>query len=43
MIAGGGNINTNTPAISYCDVIDLKEPHPAYQPAPDLPGWGRCT
>ena len=41
LIAGGGNINTNTPAINYCDVIDLKNPNPAYQPGPDLPGPGK--
>ncbi len=41
LIAGGGNINSGIPAISYCDLIDLKEPQPAYQPAPDLPGLGK--
>ena len=47
LIAGGGNINTNTPAIGLTDVIDLKAANPAYQPAPDLPGDGKmylnCT
>jgi Galactose oxidase-like, Early set domain len=41
LIAGGGNINSGIPAISYCDLIDLKEPQPAYRPAPDLPGPGK--
>jgi hypothetical protein len=41
LIAGGGNINSGIPAISYCDLIDLKEQQPAYRPAPDLPGPGK--
>ena len=41
LITGGGNINSNTPAINLTDVIDLKSANPAYQPAADLPGAGK--
>ncbi len=41
MITGGGNIVTNTPAISLTDLIDLKQPSPSYQPGPDMPGDGK--
>lgn len=41
LITGGGNINTNTPAISLTDIIDLNQANPAYLPAPDMPGAGK--
>jgi Domain of unknown function (DUF1929) len=41
MIAGGGNINTQTPGIGLTDLIDLKAASPAYTPGPDLPGLGK--
>ena len=41
MIVGGGNINTNTDAIDLADIIDLKDPTPAYRPTADLPGPGK--
>jgi Domain of unknown function (DUF1929) len=41
LITGGGNINTNIPAIGLTDLIDLKQPSPSYQPAPDMPGDGK--
>ncbi|WP_214107769.1 glyoxal oxidase [Acrocarpospora catenulata] len=34
---GGGNIETNVDAHRLTDIIDLKEPTPAYTPGPDLP------
>jgi hypothetical protein len=34
---GGGNIETNVDANRYTDIIDLKQPSPAYQPGPLLP------
>jgi hypothetical protein len=41
MIAGGGNITTQNPAINTTDLIDLKAPSPSYVPGPDLPGLGK--
>ena len=41
MIVGGGNTETNVPAIKQVDVIDLKAPTPVYTPGPDLPGTGK--
>lgn len=41
LIAGGGNINTNVPAIPLTDVVDLSRSDPSYQPGPDLPGDGK--
>ena len=41
LIVGGGNINTNTDAIKLADIIDLKDPSPAYRPTADLPGPGK--
>ncbi len=41
LITGGGNIGTANPGIKLTDVIDLKNPSPAYQPGPDLPGPGK--
>jgi hypothetical protein len=41
LIAGGGNINTNADSIALVDLIDLKDPVPAYEPAADLPGPGK--
>lgn len=41
MIAGGGNINGNTPGINLTDIIDLKAANPAYVAGPDLPGDGK--
>ncbi|WP_240719962.1 galactose oxidase early set domain-containing protein [Pseudarthrobacter sp. NamB4] len=41
MIVGGGNTETNIPAINLVDIIDLKQENPAYVPAPDLPGPGK--
>ena len=41
LITGGGNSNTNTPAINLTDIIDLKQAVPAYQPGPNLPGDGK--
>jgi Domain of unknown function (DUF1929) len=40
-ITGGGNINSNTPAINLTDIIDLKSATPAYQAAANLPGDGK--
>ncbi|WP_229898952.1 galactose oxidase early set domain-containing protein [Streptomyces hiroshimensis] len=34
---GGGNVNTNPEANRYTDIIDLKQPNPAYTPGPLLP------
>ncbi|WP_254362883.1 galactose oxidase early set domain-containing protein [Pseudarthrobacter phenanthrenivorans] len=42
MIVGGGNTETNLPAINLVDIIDLKQPNPAYVPGPDLPGPGKA-
>jgi len=41
LITGGGNIDTQNPAISATDVIDLKVANPAYAAGPDLPGPGK--
>jgi len=41
LITGGGNINTNLPATNLTDLIDLKQPSPAYAPGPDMPGLGK--
>lgn len=41
LIAGGGNINTASPAINLTDIIDLKQAVPAYQPGPNIPGAGK--
>jgi hypothetical protein len=41
LIAGGGNVDTNPDAIGLADIIDLKEPSPAYRPTADLPGPGK--
>ncbi|MDI3329113.1 MAG: galactose oxidase early set domain-containing protein [Micrococcus sp.] len=41
MIVGGGNTETNVPAINLVDIIDLSEPNPGYVPGPDLPGPGK--
>jgi hypothetical protein len=41
MIVGGGNTETNVPAISQVDIIDLKAAVPAYVAGPDLPGTGK--
>jgi hypothetical protein len=41
LITGGGNINTQNPAINLTDVIDLKQNVPAYMPGPDMPGEGK--
>lgn len=41
MIVGGGNTQTNTPAINQTDIIDLSQANPAYVPGPDLPGPGK--
>lgn len=41
MIAGGGNINTATPAINLTDIIDLKQNVPAYVAGPNIPGDGK--
>lgn len=41
MIVGGGNTETNVPAINLVDIIDLKQPNPTYVPGPDLPGPGK--
>lgn len=41
MIVGGGNTETNVPAINLVDIIDLTQPNPAYVPGPDLPGPGK--
>lgn len=41
LIAGGGNSNTNIPAINLTDLIDLKQAVPAYQAGPNLPGDGK--
>jgi len=34
---GGGNIETNVDANRYTDLVDLKQPSPAYVPGPMLP------
>lgn len=41
MIVGGGNTDANAQATSTVDIIDLKNPVPAYTPGPDLPGPGK--
>ena len=41
MIVGGGNTETNVPAIKQVDIIDLKAATPTYTPGPDLPGTGK--
>ena len=41
IITGGGNINSNLPAINLTDIIDLKSANPAYQGAANLPGDGK--
>lgn len=41
MIAGGGNTETNNPAINLVDIIDLSEAQPAYRPGPNVPGPGK--
>lgn len=41
MITGGGNINTQRPAINLTDIIDLKAANPSYVPGPELPGDGK--
>lgn len=41
MITGGGNIDTQNPAINATDIIDLKAASPAYTAGPDLPGVGK--
>lgn len=41
MIAGGGNIDTQTPGINLTDIIDLKQANPQYYPGPNLPGEGK--
>lgn len=42
MIVGGGNTETNVPASSLVDIIDLSSPAPAYTAGPDLPGPGKA-
>lgn len=42
MIVGGGNTETNEPAISLVDIVDLNSPTPSYSPGPDLPGPGKA-
>lgn len=34
---GGGNVNTNPDANRHTDIIDLKQPNPAYTPGPSIP------
>ncbi|BCJ58327.1 hypothetical protein Jiend_17490 [Micromonospora endophytica] len=34
---GGGNVESNPEANRLVDIIDLKEPDPAYRPGPDIP------
>lgn len=41
MIVGGGNTDGNVPGINLVDIIDFKQPTPAYVPGPDLPGPGK--
>jgi hypothetical protein len=41
LITGGGNITTANPGIGLTDIVDLKQPSPAYVPGPDLPGLGK--
>lgn len=41
MIVGGGNTETNNPAISTVDIVDLSVAAPTYVAAPDLPGPGK--
>jgi hypothetical protein len=41
LIAGGGNTDTNNPATSLVDIIDLKAANPTYVPGPTLPGAGK--
>ena len=43
MIVGGGNTETNVPAIKQVDIIDLKAATPTYTPGPDLPGTGKAV
>ncbi|MFT4136215.1 galactose oxidase-like domain-containing protein [Microbacterium sp.] len=42
MIVGGGNTDSNVPAINLVDIIDLSLPAPEYTPAADLPGPGKA-
>ena len=42
MIVGGGNTDSNIPAINLVDIIDLSETAPHYVPGPDLPGPGKA-
>lgn len=37
LTVGGGNVDTNPDANRLVDIIDLKDPDPAYTPGPDLP------
>ena len=41
MIVGGGNTNTNIPAINLADVVDLSAVAPTYTAAPNMPGAGK--
>ncbi|WP_298582692.1 kelch motif-containing protein [uncultured Kocuria sp.] len=41
MIVGGGNTDTNNPAINLVDIIDLNAPEPTFEPGPNLPGPGK--
>ena len=40
-VIGGGNVTKGDAAISDVDLIDLRDPAPAYTPGPDLPGPGK--
>lgn len=42
LIVGGGNTETNVPATTAVDLIDLSVPAPQYVPAADLPGTGKA-
>lgn len=42
MIVGGGNTDSNKPAIPLVDIIDLSVAAPHYEPGPDLPGPGKA-
>lgn len=41
MVVGGGNTQTNVPAVGTVDIIDLKAANPTFVAGPALPGAGK--
>ncbi len=41
MIVGGGNTDSNNPAINLVDIIDLSVANPTYTAGPSMPGAGK--